>query len=175
MLFRSYLQPLLVMAAIPVAFLGAVWGHWIMGLPFTLLSLIGGVALTGIVVNDSLILVDFINRLRRQGHDLEAAVRAGGQARLRAILLTTITTCAGLGPLMTERSFQAQFLIPMAVSIVFGLAMATGLILLYVPVLYRTLEDLRAAWRWAFEIETSPEDSVEPGAAIGLIELRSHE
>ena len=165
-LFRSYLQPLLVMAAIPVAFLGAVWGHWIMGLPFTLLSLIGGVALTGIVVNDSLILVDFINRLRRQGHDLEAAVRAGGQARLRAILLTTITTCAGLGPLMTERSFQAQFLIPMAVSIVFGLAMATGLILLYVPVLYRTLEDLRAAWRWAFEIETSPEDSVEPGRQL---------
>ncbi len=148
-LFRSYMQPLLVMAAIPFALVGAVIGHMIMGYPFTLLSMIGGVALAGIVVNDSLILVDFINRRRReQNLDVQEAVIAGSRARMRAILLTSITTVAGLAPLMLETSFQAQFLIPMAVSIVFGLSAATVLTLIVLPTFYLIAEDARAAGRW---------------------------
>jgi multidrug efflux pump subunit AcrB len=119
-----------------------------MGFPFTLLSMIGSVALAGIVVNDSLILVDFINRRRRQGMPVLEAVIAGGRARLRAILLTSITTIFGIGPLMLERSFQAQFLIPMAISIVFGLAFATILTLVLLPTLYLAFEDLRGCLRW---------------------------
>jgi multidrug efflux pump subunit AcrB len=142
-LFRSYTQPLIVMAAIPYSLIGAILGHLITGYPFTLLSMIGGVALAGIVVNDSLILVDFVNRERAKEVPLQDAVIHGGKARLRAILLTSLTTISGLAPIMLERSFQTQFLIPMAVSIVFGLAFATGLTLLLIPVLYLVLEDIK--------------------------------
>ncbi|MFT7618132.1 MAG: HAE1 family hydrophobic/amphiphilic exporter-1 [Planctomycetota bacterium] len=141
-LFRSYSQPFIVMLAIPYAFIGAIVGHWITGYPFTILSMIGGVALTGIVVNDSLILVDFINRERRRGVAAFEAVIHGGRRRLRAIILTSITTVAGLGPLMLETSFQAQFLIPMAVSIVYGLIFATALTLLVLPATYCVFEDV---------------------------------
>ena len=147
-LFRSYVQPLIVMAAIPFAIVGAVFGHLIMGYPFTLLSMIGCVALSGIVVNDSIILVDFINRRRAQGGGLLEAVVLGARSRLRAILLTSITTIAGLTPLMTETSFQAQFLIPMAVSIVFGLTFATIVILFLIPTVYLLLEDGLRCGRW---------------------------
>ncbi|MHC4409138.1 MAG: efflux RND transporter permease subunit, partial [Planctomycetota bacterium] len=140
--FRSYFQPLLVMAAIPISLLGVLYGHLLMGKDITILSQIGAVALAGIVVNDSLILVDLINRKRRAGMPLLAAVREGSKRRLRAILLTSITTIAGLTPLMFETSFQAQFLIPMAISIVFGLAFATVLTLILVPTLYLVLEDI---------------------------------
>jgi len=149
--FRSYLQPLIVMLAIPFSLVGAVLGHYFMGYPLTILSRIGAVALAGIVVNDSLILVDFINRLRRKGTPIEAAAIEGAKARLRAILLTTITTCLGLAPLMLERSFQAQFLIPMAVSIVFGLAFATVLTLILVPAVYLILDDVLSSLRWLFD------------------------
>ncbi|MDP7250052.1 MAG: efflux RND transporter permease subunit [Planctomycetota bacterium] len=147
-LFRSYLQPFVVMVAIPFAIVGAIIGHYIMGYPFTVLSMIGGVALAGIVVNDSLILVDFINRKRREGMPLMEAVVSGSRARLRAILLTTITTLFGLAPIMFERSFQAQFLIPMVVSIVFGLACATVLTLVLIPAVYLALEDVISFFRW---------------------------
>jgi len=147
-LFRSYIQPVVVMAAIPYAFVGAILGHLVMGYPFTILSMIGAVALAGIVVNDSLILVDFINRLRREGMGTLEAIVAGGKARLRPILLTSITTIFGIGPLMLEKSFQAQFLIPMAVSIVFGLALATVLTLVLLPTIYMAFEDLRGCARW---------------------------
>jgi multidrug efflux pump subunit AcrB len=119
-----------------------------MGYPLTLLSMIGSVALAGIVVNDSLILIDFINRRRREGMRVLDAVVAGGRARIRAIILTSITTIFGIGPLMLERSFQAQFLIPMAISIVFGLAFATLLTLVLLPTLYLALEDLRGLSSW---------------------------
>lgn len=142
-LFRSYVQPVLVMFAIPISFVGVVWGHLLLGYPLTLLSLIGSVALAGIVVNDSLILVDLINRKRRAGLPTFAAVLEGSRGRLRAILLTSVTTMAGLAPLLLEQSFQAQFLIPMAISIVFGLAFATALTLMLVPSLYLMLEDVR--------------------------------
>ena len=116
----------------------------------TLLSMIGSVALTGIVVNDSLILVDLINRKRRAGDPIYDAVLDGAKARLRAILLTSVTTIAGLGPLMLEQSFQAQFLIPMAIAIVFGLAASTLLILLLVPSLYLVVDDVRRVLQWTW-------------------------
>ncbi len=141
-LFRSYLQPVIVMLAIPFSFIGAIFGHFVTSNPFTILSMIGSVALAGIVVNDSLILVDFTNRARRLGATAFEAVVKGGRSRLRAILLTTITTICGLGPLMLERSFQAQFLIPMAVAIVYGLAFATILTLFILPCAYCIYEDL---------------------------------
>jgi len=143
-LFRSYVQPVVVMAAIPFGLVGAVLGHLIMGYPFTILSTIGAVALTGILVNDSLILVDLINRLRSDGLELREAIVRGARERMRPILLTSITTIAGLSPLMLETSFQAQFLIPMAVSIVFGLAVATVLTLILLPTIYLVFEDLKA-------------------------------
>ena len=141
-LFRSYSQPFIVMAAIPYSLVGAILGHYITGYPFTLLSMIGGVALAGIVVNDSLILVDLVNRLRDSGVALLEAVVRSGKGRMRAILLTSLTTISGLAPMMLEESFQAKFLIPMAVSIVFGMLFATGLTLFLIPVLYLVLEDL---------------------------------
>jgi multidrug efflux pump subunit AcrB len=139
--FRSYVQPLAIMIAIPFGLVGAVVGHLVMGLDLTLMSLFGIVALSGIVVNDSLILVDFINRALRDGKPLEEAVEASGKARFRPVILTSVTTIAGLMPLMLERNFQAQFLIPMAVSITFGLFLATVLTLLLVPALYLIIKD----------------------------------
>ncbi|HGY91248.1 MAG TPA: efflux RND transporter permease subunit [Planctomycetes bacterium] len=146
-LFRSYTQPLIVMAAIPYSLVGAIVGHYISGYPFTILSLIGGVALAGIVVNDSLILVDLVNKKHREGEGLFDAVISGGTGRLRPIILTSITTIAGLAPLMLERSFQAQFLIPMAVSIVYGLAFGTVLTLYILPCLYLVLHDFHRVLR----------------------------
>jgi multidrug efflux pump subunit AcrB len=142
--FRSYAQPIIIMMAIPFGLIGAIAGHLVMGLQITMISLFGIVALSGIVVNDSLILIDFINRAVREGTALEDAVIASGRARLRPVLLTSVTTVAGLFPLLLERSFQAQFLIPMAVSISFGLIAATFLTLLYVPALYLILTDITA-------------------------------
>ena len=142
-LFRSYFQPLVVMSAIPFGIQGAIIGHWVTGNPMTILSWIGMVALTGILVNDSLVLVDFINSRVRSGlSPFEASIQ-GAKLRLRAILLTTLTTVAGLTPLMFETSFQAKFLIPMAVTLTFGLLFATALTLVIVPCLNMVFFDLR--------------------------------
>ncbi|OEU77702.1 MAG: multidrug transporter [Desulfobacterales bacterium C00003060] len=140
--FRSYTQPGIIMMAIPFGLVGAVIGHLIMDLDVTLMSLFGSVALSGIVVNDALILIDFTNRAVQDGKSLEQAVEASGRARFRPVILTSVTTIAGLMPLMLERSFQAQFLIPMAVSITFGLLAATVLTLVLVPALYMIVKDL---------------------------------
>ena len=140
---RSYSQPLLIMAAIPFGFVGAVWGHVITGFDLTILSMFGLVALTGVVVNDSLVMVDFINRHRRANDDMAEAVRMAGVARFRPILLTSLTTFAGLSPLMLERSMQARFLIPMAITLAFGVVFATFITLMLVPAGYMILEDLR--------------------------------
>ncbi len=139
--FRSYIQPVIIMMAIPFGLIGAIIGHLVMGLQITMISLFGIVALSGIVVNDSLILIDFINRAVRSGSNIETAIVKSGRDRFRPVLLTSITTIAGLSPLLFERSFQAQFLIPMAVSISFGLLAATILTLLYVPALYLIVLD----------------------------------
>jgi hypothetical protein len=124
-LFGSFVQPFAVMATIPFGVIGAVWGHAIMGYELTFLSLIGIVALSGVVVNNALVLVEFVNELRAKGMVLHDALIEAGTMRLRAILLTSITTVFGLAPLMLEQSFQARFLIPMAISLCFGLLSAT--------------------------------------------------
>ena len=139
MLFRSYLQPLIVMSAIPFGIVGAVWGHVLMGWDLTLLSLFGIVALSGVVVNASLLMIDLINRERRAGLPVEQAVVEGGVRRFRPILLTATTTFLGLTPLLMETSLQAQFLIPMAISLGFGVLFSTGITLLLVPVSYSLL------------------------------------
>jgi hydrophobic/amphiphilic exporter-1 (mainly G- bacteria), HAE1 family len=150
-LFKSYGQPLVVMGAIPFGFQGAVIGHWITGNPFTFMSTIGMIALCGILVNDSLVLVDFINsRVRLGMSHFEASIQ-GAKLRLRAILLTTLTTVAGLTPLMFERSFQAKFLIPMAVTLTFGLIFATALTLIIVPAMNLIFLDLRGLFKGTSE------------------------
>lgn len=142
-LFRTYIQPLIVMAVIPFGLIGAVAGHFVMGYPLTILSLIGLVALTGILVNDSMVLVTFVNRRVADGADLFEAVIEGGKSRLRAILLTSATTVLGIAPLLAEQSFQAKFLIPMGLSISAGLVFSTVLTLLAIPSLYLIVNDLR--------------------------------
>jgi hydrophobic/amphiphilic exporter-1 (mainly G- bacteria), HAE1 family len=134
--FKSYFQPFLILAAIPFGIAGAVFGHALMGMPLTLFSMFGLVALAGVVVNDSICLIDFINLRVREGHPLRAALREAGCLRFRPVMLTSITTIGGLLPLLLEKSFQAQFLIPMATALAFGLAMTTLLVLILVPVMY---------------------------------------
>ncbi len=141
--FSSYGWPLLVMMTIPLGLTGAIFGHGIMGMPMTLLSLFGFFALSGIVVNDSIILVSFYRHLRQQGIAVHEALVEAACQRLRAVLLTSLTTIAGLTPLLFETSRQAQFLIPMVVSIAFGLAYATLLILFVIPALLSIYEDSR--------------------------------
>ncbi|TQV75653.1 efflux RND transporter permease subunit [Aliikangiella marina] len=145
--FKSYFQPLVVMSVIPFGVVGAVMGHWIMGMDLTLLSMMGILALSGVVVNDSLVLVDFINSKRKQGIKLFEAVYAAGGRRFRPVILTSLTTFAGLMPLLFEKSTQAQFLIPMAVSLGFGILFATVITLFLIPVNYMILEDARAYFR----------------------------
>lgn len=135
--FRSYFQPLLIMAIIPFGIIGAVWGHAFMGLEVTLFSFFGLVALTGVVVNDSIVLVDFINHRVRDGMDPHAALLEAGRRRLRPVFLTSLTTIGGLFPMLLEKSFQAQFLVPMATSIAFGLMLSTLLVLFQVPVFFQ--------------------------------------
>ncbi len=135
--FRSYLQPLLVLAVIPFGMVGAVWGHFAMGLSLTIFTMFGLVALSGVVVNDSIVLIDFINRRRAEGGELHETLIAAGCQRFRPVMLTSVTTVAGLLPILVERSMQAEILIPMAVSIAFGLSLATLWVLLLVPSLYR--------------------------------------
>lgn len=135
--FRSYFQPLLIMAIIPFGAIGAAWGHVLMGLELTLFSFFGLVALTGIVVNDSIVLVDFINARIRGGMDPDEALLQAGRRRLRPVFLTSLTTIGGLVPMLLETSFQAQFLVPMAASIAFGLMLSTLLVLFQVPVFFK--------------------------------------
>ncbi len=142
-LFRSYVQPLIVMSIIPFGLIGAVVGHYLMGYPLTIASMIGVVALTGVVVNDSMILVVFINRRVASGVPLYEAVIQGGKGRLRPILLTSATTVLGMGPLLLETSFQAKFLIPMGISISAGLLFATVFTLVAVPSLYMIVDDVK--------------------------------
>ncbi|MCR9295975.1 MAG: efflux RND transporter permease subunit [bacterium] len=135
--FRSYFQPFLIMCIIPFGIIGAAWGHIFMGLEITLFSFFGLVALTGIVVNDSIVLVDFINSRVRAGMEPNEALLEAGRRRLRPVFLTSLTTIGGLVPMLMETSFQAQFLVPMATSIAFGLMLSTLLVLFQVPVFFR--------------------------------------
>nr|WP_320016477.1 efflux RND transporter permease subunit [uncultured Desulfobacter sp.] len=141
--FKSYFQPLIIMLCIPFGIIGAVGGHIIMGYSLSVMSLFGIVAMSGVVINDSLVLIDFANRLARGGMPVAAAVQAAGIQRFRPILLTTLTTCGGLAPIITETSRQAKFLIPMAISLGFGILFATLITLGLVPCLYLILEDIK--------------------------------
>lgn len=144
-LFESYLQPLAVMLAIPFGIIGIVWGHLFLGFDLTFLSLIGFVALAGVVVNNSLILVEFSNEMREKGVPLVDSLAKAGRLRFVPILLTTVTTLAGLSPLMLEQSFQARFLIPMAISLVFGLMSSTVLTLFALPAAMVVIDDIKRA------------------------------
>jgi multidrug efflux pump subunit AcrB len=141
--FRSYQEPLVVMVTIPFAFIGVVWGHVFMGIDICMPSILGFVSLAGIVVNDSILLVSFIKLNTARGKTVAESGKLASRERFRAVMLTSITTIAGLLPLLSERSMQAQILIPLACSIVFGLLMSTLLVLLVVPCLYTILSDFR--------------------------------
>ncbi|MEM6993109.1 MAG: efflux RND transporter permease subunit, partial [Myxococcota bacterium] len=141
--FRSYLQPAIIMSAVPFGLMGAIWGLTASGYPLSLMSMFGMVALTGIVVNDSLVMVDFINKRRREGASLADGVRQGALQRLRPIVSTTLTTCLGLLPLAIGLGGQDLVLAPMALAITAGLGIATLLVLLVVPALYLVVEGVR--------------------------------
>ena len=141
--FRSYVEPFAILLAIPLSFTGVVWGHLLMGLELSMPSIMGFVSLAGIVVNDSILLVAFIKRRLADGEDSATAAKNASRQRFRAILLTSLTTIMGLLPLLTERSLQAQILIPLAASIVFGLVASTVLVLLVIPAFYTILSDFK--------------------------------
>ncbi len=141
--FRSYFQPLLIMAAIPFGIVGAIMGHFLLGKNLSMMSMFGLVALAGVVVNDSLLLLDYANRLRRDGASPLHAVKTAALRRFRPILLTSLTTFFGLVPMLTETSRQAQFLIPMAISLAFGILFATGITLVIIPALYLAQNDIK--------------------------------
>ena len=144
---KSYSQPFIIMSVIPFGVVGAIIGHLVLGMAVSSLSLCGIIALSGVVVNDSLIMVDFVNRARAEGHRLiDAAINAGTQ-RFRPIILTSLTTFMGLMPIVFERSLQAQIVIPMAISLAFGILFATIITLLLVPSLYLILDDIKGLFR----------------------------
>ncbi|MBZ0267085.1 efflux RND transporter permease subunit, partial [bacterium] len=146
---RSYTHPIVIMGAIPLGFVGAVWGHVLMGMNLTMLSAAGFVALSGVVVNDSLVMVEYVNGRRREGMTAFEAVRVAGPRRFRAIMLTSLSTFAGVTPLLLEKSLQAQFLKPLAVSLGFGVLFSTFLILVIVPASYLVLIDVEhLVLRW---------------------------
>jgi len=154
--FRSYVEPLTVMMAIPLALIGVFWGHWLMGVDVSMPSMLGFASLAGIVVNDSILLVLFLKSEREAGKEMLAACAEASRLRFRAILLTSLTTIAGLLPLLAERSLQAQVLIPLAVSIAFGLIASTVLVLFVVPCLYAVFAD--------FGLVTTTADAARPNA-----------
>ncbi|MDY0006180.1 MAG: efflux RND transporter permease subunit [Spongiibacteraceae bacterium] len=143
---RSYLQPLIIMGVIPFGIIGAVVGHIVIGIPFDMMSFFGVIALSGVVVNDSLIMVDFVNRAVADGESKRFAVIEAGTRRYRAIMLTSLTTFFGLLPMLLETSVQAQLVMPMAVSLAFGIMFATVITLLLIPCLYMILDDFNRWW-----------------------------
>jgi multidrug efflux pump subunit AcrB len=145
--FNSFVQPMIIMVVIPFGIVGAVLGHLLMGYSLSLMSMFGVVALSGVVINDALVLIDFANRQQQQGMDSHDAIHISGINRFRPILLTTLTTFGGLTPMIFETSRQARFLIPMAVSLGFGILFGTLITLLLVPCLYMVIEDFGKLWR----------------------------
>ena len=139
--FKSYVEPIIVIAAIPMALIGVIWGHLLMGMQFTMPSMMGFVSLGGIVVNDSILLVEFVKKRVAEGMTVHDAAAQASYDRFRAVLLTSLTTIFGMSPLLFETSLQAQILIPLTTSIVFGIAASTLLVLLVIPCLYSILED----------------------------------
>lgn len=144
--FRSYMQPLIILCAVPFGIIGAIWGLFLMGYPLSLFAMFGIIALAGIVVNDSLVMVDFINARQRAGDSAFDAAVSGALNRLRPIISTTLTTCFGLGPLAIGLGGKDEILAPMAISIAAGLGISTTLVLLVIPAVYMQVEDVRNLW-----------------------------
>ncbi len=164
--FRSYLQPAIIMLCIPFGIVGAVIGHLLLGYSLSVMSMFGVVALSGVVVNDSLVLIDFANRLRRKGESALSAVVESGIMRFRPIMLTTLTTFCGLTPMIFETSRQARFMVPMAISLGFGILFATLIALLLVPCMYMMVEDLREL------LKRDVKDTMLPGSTVSLTRIR---
>lgn len=158
---KSYSQPLIIMSVIPFGVVGAIIGHLVFGQAVSVLSILGIIALAGVVVNDSLIMVDFVNRARREGHALMDAVVNAGSQRFRAIILTSLTTFMGLLPIMFEKSLQAQFIIPMAISLAFGILFATVITLILVPALYLVLNDIKTVFKSKKELASETPSKVK--------------
>lgn len=162
---RSYGQPLIIMAAIPFGAIGALIGHLLLGIEVSMLSFFGIIALSGVVVNDSLLLVDFINRGRASGVPLGQAVVDAARRRFRAILLTSLTTFFGLIPIVLETSLQARLVIPMAVSLAFGILFATIITLFLIPCLYLIIDDFKCGWVRGWQSVFAPDGPADPSAA----------
>ncbi len=161
LVFRSYLQAAVIFSLIPLGVLGAIWGHGLLGIQLNMLSAYGIIALSGIIINDSIVFVDQINRNLRAGMKVFDATFEAGISRLRPILLTTLTTVLGLAPLILEKSRQAQFLIPMAISVAFGLLFGTFILLVILPSLFLVVNTIRVKWDKFFGKGRTPEE-VEP-------------
>ncbi len=159
--FKSFEQPMLIIIMIPIAILGSIWGHGIHGKPLSILSLWGIVALTGVIINDAVVFLEKFNQLIVKGLKVKEAIIEAGKSRLRPIILTTLTTSLGLFPLILEKSFQAQFLIPMAISLVYGVAFGTLFILLFFPALIMVLNDVRRGLRELWSGEKIEREHVE--------------
>ncbi len=159
--FKSFEQPALIIIMIPIAILGSIWGHGIHGKPLSILSLWGIVALTGVIINDAVVFLEKYNLLIKEGMKVKEAIIESGKSRLRPIILTTFTTSLGLFPLILEKSFQAQFLIPMAISLVYGVAFGTLFILLFFPALIMVLNDIRRGIRQLWTGEKVEREHVE--------------
>jgi len=157
---KSYSQPLIIMSVIPFGMVGAIFGHLLLGQAVSVLSICGIIALAGVVVNDSLIMVDFVNRARAEGRSLIDSVLKSGSERFRAIILTSLTTFIGLMPIVFERSLQAQVVIPMAISLAFGILFATVITLLLLPALYMILDDFKQLFKRKKKIATPLPETV---------------
>ncbi|MBE7214728.1 efflux RND transporter permease subunit [Shewanella benthica] len=155
---KSYSQPLIIMSVIPFGIIGALFGHLLLGLTLNILSLCGIIALAGVVVNDSLILVDFVNKARAQGQSITQAAIDSGCYRFRAIILTSMTTFVGLVPILLEKSLQAQIVIPMATSLAFGIVFSTVVTLILIPLLYIILDDIKRTSRRFYNWWWQPKD-----------------
>ncbi len=159
--FRSYGQPLLLFILIPFTFVGVAWGHWIHGQNVNILSALGIVALIGILVNDGLVLIEKFNLLLKEGTPYRKAMVEAARSRFRAIFLTSLTTVAGLAPLIAEKSFSAQFLIPMAISVAYGIAYATFMTLFLLPLLLAVKNSFKVGVSWLWNGKKPDRESVE--------------
>jgi multidrug efflux pump subunit AcrB len=167
--FRSFYQAVVIFTLIPLSLVGVAWGHYLHGIPLSIFSFLGIIALIGVIVNDSLVLVSKMNNYLKEGLPFAEAVFQAGLSRFRAILLTSATTIAGLAPLILEKSVQAQFLIPMAISLAYGILMATFLTLILLPVLLSYLNHAKVYGLWFWRGKKPSHEEVEPA----IIELES--
>lgn len=168
--FKSAMQSFIVLLMIPLAFIGAFWGHGIHGKPVSILSMLGMVALSGVIINDAVVFLSKYNSLVREGFKIKEAIIGAGRTRLRPIILTTVTTSVGLFPIILEKSHQAQFLIPMAISLAYGVAMGTFFILIFFPVLIHVLNDFLVAMRKLWTGIKPAAEEVE----VGVIYSKRH-